>query len=326
MRIGVVIAIIMALAAPAAAQPWAQGVSTTQKDAAQKKLEEGNTFFLSRKYKEALESYQAAITHWDHPAIRFNMVRCLIQLDRPVDASDELNRALKYGKDPFEEPIYNEALNYQKLLASQIAEIQISCSQDGAKITLDGQTLMNCPGKEKRRVSPGQHGVVATKDGYLTKNVAVIVVGGRTESVDVKLVPLDQAARVVHRWPGWIPWVVFGGGLAIAGVGGLIQLNATDLRDDYDRTIARDCRENGCDLTDPKYADLADKLTSAKLRNKIAISVIAVGAAGAVAGGVMLVLNRGRTVYDNTAEERGIARVDFVPSDDGGVLTLSGRF
>jgi hypothetical protein len=139
-------------------------------------------------------------------------------------------------------------------------------------------------------------------------------------------VPLDEAARVVHRWPGWIPWVVFGGGLAVAGVGGLIQFNASDLMDDYDRTIARDCAVMGCDLTDPKYADLVDKRKSAEFRNKVAISVITVGAVGAVAGGVMLVLNRGRTVYDNSAEERGIARVDFVPHDDGGVLTVSGRF
>jgi hypothetical protein len=326
MRIGVVIAIIMALAAPAAAQPWAQGVNQSQKDAAQKKLEEGNGFFLSRKYKEALDSYQAAIDSWDHPAIRFNMVRCLIQLDRPVDASDQLNKALEYGKDPFEEAIYNEALNYQKLLASQIAEVEISCSQEGAKITLDGQTVIKCPGKEKHRVSPGQHGVVATKEGFLTKNVAVVVVGGKTQAVDVKLIPLDQAARVVHRWPGWIPWLVFGGGLAVAGVGGLIQFNASDLMDDYDRTIARDCAMMGCDLGDPKYADLVDKRKSAEFRNKVAISVITVGAVGAVAGGVMLVLNRGQTVYDNSAEERGVARVDFVPHDDGGVLTVSGRF
>ncbi|HEY5927750.1 MAG TPA: hypothetical protein VIV11_38960 [Kofleriaceae bacterium] len=326
MRIGWVIAIVLALVAPAAAQPWAQGVSDAQKAEAQKKLEEGNGFFLSRKYKEALESYAAATKAWDHPAIRFNMVRCLIQLDRPLEASDELNKALKYGKDPFEGPIYNEALNYQKLLASQIAEVEISCSEKDAKVTLDGQALMTCPGKEKRRVAPGQHGVVATKEGFLPKNLEVVVVGGKTEVVDLELVPLDKAARVVHRWPGWIPWLVFGGGLAVAGVGGLIQINATDLMDDYDRTIARDCAVMGCDLDEPQYADLVDKRKTSEFRNKVAISVITVGAVGVVAGGVMLFMNRGQTVYDNSVEKRGVARLDFVPHDDGGVLTLSGKF
>ncbi|HEX5063390.1 MAG TPA: hypothetical protein VFV99_28635 [Kofleriaceae bacterium] len=322
-----VIALVLGLATPVFAQPWSQGVSEQKKAAAQKKLEEGNALFLKRNFKEAFDAYQAALTSWNHPAIRFNVVRCLIQLDRPVEAYDELTKALEFGKDPFEEAIYNEALNYQKLLATQIAEIEISCSQQGAKVTLDGQPLLTCPGKEKRRVAPGQHGVVGTKEGFLTKPMDIVVVGGKTEAVDVKLMPLDKAAKVVHRWPGWIPWVVFGGGLAVAGVGGLIQINANDLMDDYDRTIARDCANVGCDLTDAKYDDLNNKRDKAEFRNKIAISVMTVGAVGAIAGGVMLVMNRGRTVYDNSAETRGpVTRLDFVPHDDGGVLTLSGGF
>lgn len=328
MRVAVIVAIVLALVAPVAAQPWSEGVSEARKAEAQKQLEHGNALFLSKKFKEALEAYRSATASWDHPAIRFNMVRVLIQLERPIEAFDELTKALQYGKQPFDDAIYNEALNYQKLLATQIAEIEIGCTQAGAKVTLDGQTLMTCPGKQKRRIAPGQHGVVATKDGYLTKQLDVVIVGGKLETIELELVPLAQAARVVHRWPGWIPWVVFGGGLAVAGVGGLIQYNASSLMDDYERTIARDCAVMGCDLSDPQYADLVDKRESAELRNKVAIGVISVGAAGAIVGGVMLVMNRGRTVYDNSAERRGpaAARLDFVPRTSGGVVTLSGRF
>jgi hypothetical protein len=330
-RIWVVVALLVGLAAPVAAQPWADGVSDARKADAQKLLEEGNQLFLQKKFKEALAKYQAAIAAWDHPAIHFNIVRCLIRLDRTVEASDELTKALKYNDEPFETAIYNEALNYQKLLATQIAEIEIKCSQAGAKVTLDGQSLMNCPGQQKRRVAPGQHGVIATKEGFLPKNVEVVIVGGKTESVDLQLVPLAKAAKIVHRWPAWIPWVVFGGGLAVAGVGGLIQINANDLMNDYDRTIARDCAVTGCDLEQTNdqgekvYADLIAKRETSERRNVIAISVISVGAAGAVAGGVMLWLNRGRTVYEHPVEKRGVA-AGFVPHHDGGVFVLSGRF
>jgi tetratricopeptide (TPR) repeat protein len=330
--IGVIFALALAFApSRASAQPWAQGVTDAQKATAQKRLEEGNALFLSKKYKEALEKYQEAIAQWDHPAIRFNVVRCLIQLERPVEASDNLQLALKYGKEPLEENVYNEALNYQKLLEKQIAEIEIKCSQDGAKLTFDGQQLMSCPGKEKRRVAPGQHGIVATKDGYLTKQLQVVVVGGKTQAFDVTLIPLDQAAKVVHRWPAWIPWLVFGSGLAVAGIGGLIEYNAQDKMDTYDRTIARDCAVKGCDLNDG--SDLSDELNQlhrqAVFRDKLAIGVISVGAAVTIGGGVMLWMNRGQTVYDNSAEVRGptgVARVDFVPRDGGGVVTWSGRF
>jgi tetratricopeptide (TPR) repeat protein len=327
MLLAIVMALI-ALASPVAAQPWSQGVTDAMRADAQKRLEEGNALFLSKRFKEALETYRLAVAAWDHPAIRFNMVRVLIQLERPIEAFDELTKALRYGKEPFDEAIYNEALNYEKLLATQIAEIEVSCTQPGAKITLDGQTLMTCPGKETRRIAPGQHGVVATKDGFLTKQLDVVVVGGKRETVELELVPLAQAARVVHRWPEWIPWVVFGSGLAVASAGGLIQYSASDLMDDYDRTIARDCAVMGCDLSDPRYAELVDQRQRAQMRNKIAIGVIGVGAAGAIAGGVMLVMNRGRTVYDNSAERRGpeAARLDFVPHAGGGVVSVSGGF
>ncbi|HUS31914.1 MAG TPA: tetratricopeptide repeat protein [Kofleriaceae bacterium] len=309
-------------------QPWAQGVSEAQKAEAQKKLEEGNALFLKQNYPEALKAYQAAVAQWDHPAIRFNIVRCLIQLDQPVPASDNLQLALKYGAAPLEEAVYTEALAYQKLLANQIAEVEISCKQDGAKVTLDGETLIaKCPGSEKRRVKPGQHGVVTTKEGFLPQNIEVVVVGGNTETVETNLVPLAKAAKIVHRWPTWIPWVVFGGGLVVAGFGGVIEATAFSNMSTFDKQVSSNCQTTGCDLNTNQ--SLRDQRDDAKTLGNIGIAIISVGAAGAVAGGVLLVMNRGQTVYEQPEKQQGplgTARLDYVPHDGGGVLTLSGRF
>jgi hypothetical protein len=329
----VVVALILAFAAPASAdnQPWAQGITEAQKAEAQKQLEAGNKLFLAQNYKEALTKYETAIKSWDHPAIRFNMVRCLIQLDRPVDAFDSLQLALKYGAAPLEEAVYTEALSYQKLLANEIATLEVACSEAGARVTLDGQPLMTCPGREKRRISPGSHGVVAIKDGFLTKELEVVVVGGKAEVVELKMTPLAGAARIAHRWPTWIPWVVFGGSLMVTGVGGLIKYSAASKMDDFDKDIGTQCAVSGCDLEDPMYADLKAKHDDAKFQDKIAITVLSVGAVGAIGGGIMLFMNRGRTVYDNEVEKRGPSpgnvRLDVVPTRGGGsALLLSGRF
>jgi tetratricopeptide (TPR) repeat protein len=322
---------IGALAQRAGAQPWAQGVTDNQKAQAQTRLEQGNALFLAQNYKEALEAYQAAVAAWDHPAIRFNIVRCLIWLDRPVEASDNLQLALKYGAEPLEEGVYTEALSYQKLLANQIGDLEVSCSLEGAKLTLDGQPFMTCPGTQKRRVAPGTHGIVAAKDGFLTKEVQIIVVGGKAEAVEIDLVPLDKAAKVVHRWPTWIPWVVFGSGLAVSGVGALIQFDAVDRMNRYDQRVQRECVVTGCNVSNPSEdeAALANELNglreSAEFRNKLAIGVITVGAAGAMVGTVMLYMNRGRTVYEEPSKATG-PTVRFSPSSDGGIVTLSGRF
>ncbi len=305
-------------------QPWAVGVSDTQKAQAQKLLEQGNALFLEKKYAEALEKFKGAVAVWDHPAIRFNMVRCLIQLDRPVDASDNLALALKYGAAPMEEAVYNEALSYQKLLANQIGDLDVHCEQAGVRITLDGQPLINCPGKEHRRVAPGQHQIVGTKDGFLTKTTEVVVLGAKEQNANVALVPLTKAAKIVHRWPAWIPWTVFGGGLAVVGAGGLVQLLASNNMNLYDRGISRDCVNVGCAPNSPQIdGSLKDR---AELENKIAIGVMSLGAAVAVVGGAMLYMNRGQTVYEGGIEKIGPATVDIVPHNGGGIMTLSGHW
>ena len=322
MRLLLVIAIVL-LAVPASAgnEPWATGVTEAQKQAAQKLLEEGNTLFLEKKFSPALEKYKQAVAQWDHPAIRFNMVRCLIQLEKPVEASDSLALALKYGKDPLEDTVYTEALNYQKLLATQIGDFEIHCEQSGVKVSFDGQALLTCPGTAQRRATVGQHMIVGTKDGFLTKTTEVVVLGGKQQNVKLSLIPLDAAAKITHRWPGWVPWAVFGGGLAVAGLGGLVELQAYSRMDSYDKQVAHNCALVHCDPNDPMMLDTTDK-DSAQRLNTIAIGVMSAGAAITITGGVMMYMNRGRTVYEKSVDK--VVRV--VPQRGGGLVTFGGRF
>ena len=70
-------------------------------------------------------------------------------------------------------------------------------------------------------------------------------------------------------------------------------------------------------LTDAQRAkarDLQTQRANAELQDKIAIGVISIGAVAAIAGGVMLVMNRGETVYS------------LEPQPGGGMVTASGRF
>lgn len=275
-------------AAPGLAQadnePWKQGVTPEQMAQAKKLLDEGNVFLLEHDYEPALEKYKQAVAVWDHPAIRFNMVRCLIQLGRTVEASDNLERALKYGAAPLEETVYNEALAYQKLLANQIADVTVSCAQEGAELTLDGQPLLHCPGKITQRVVPGRHQVVGKKAGFLTRTSDLFVTGGHPEEVTIALEPfVARAASITHRWKPWIPWTVFAAGFAVAGVGGLLELSATSTRDEWEQRIQHDCASTPCP------ADYLDSLRSRAIaENRGAIVGFSVGAAAVATGAVML--------------------------------------
>jgi hypothetical protein len=325
--LGLVLAMVVA-SRPAVAdnEPWTTGVTDAQKKTAQKLLEQGNALFLDKRFSEALEQYKAAVAAWDHPAIRFNIVRCLIQLEKVVEASDNLALALEYGAAPLEDAVYAEAQNYQKLLANQIGDLDVSCTQAGVSVSLDGQPLLACPGKAHRRATPGQHQIVGTKQGFLTRTSELFVLGGKQHDVTVSLIPLAAAAKVAHRWPGWVPWAVFGGGLAIAGIGGLVELQASDRMTSFDRQVAGDCPAASCTVIAPNPTELDTKQGAERL-NTIAIGVMSIGAAVAITGGVMLYMNRGRTIYENSVDKLAPrARVDVVPRDGGGLVTLSGSF
>ena len=310
---------------PAAAPktpPWSVGVTDAQKATAQRFLEAGNALFLDKKYAAALDQYRAAVEAWDHPAIRFNIVRCLIQLDRPVDASDNLKLALTYGAAPLEEAVYSEALAYEKLLANQIAELAVSCTQPGVAISLDGQPLATCPGQASRRISPGQHQLVGTKAGLLTRTIEVVAIGGTAQAIELTLQPLTKAARIEHRWPTWVPWGVFGGGFAIVGAGGLVRLVAVSQMETYERAVRQRCSDRACDLAQD-LGDVRAAKVDAERNGTIAVGLFIAGGATVATGAVLLYLNRGRTVYPSSVEK---LVPTVTPLDGGAALTWGGAF
>jgi hypothetical protein len=314
--VSLVLGAVLAMhAAPSYAQksPWTEGVSEENKTKAKALLDQGNTLLLDKKYVEALDVYKQAITFWDHPAIRFNMVRCLIQLGKNLEAHESLEKALQYGAAPHEDTVYNEALAYQKLLSTQIGDLTVTCEQADVALTLDGQPLMKCPGKQTKRVLSGQHQVVGTKEGLLTKTVEVVVAGGTPRTIEVKLDTLEKAARIEHRWPQWVPWSVFGGGLVVGGVGILFQVLGASQMDDYDRWVDERCTGN---CQPDELADVADLKSGAELKSTVGVSLMITGGAAVATGAVMLFLNRGRTVYPPA--------VEVAPNTSGGA-TVSWR-
>jgi hypothetical protein len=316
--IGALLLVTTSHVAFAEPEPWKQGVTPAQMAAAQALLEDGNALFLERSIAEAVVKYQQALAEWNHPAIHFNLVRAFILLDRTVEAYDHLELAMRYGAAPLDVTVYNEALSYQKLLANQIATLAVTCSQPEVVVTLDGQPLAGCPGTLERRVAPGHHQIVATRPGFLTRTVEIVVLGGKRERVALEFEPLSSAGTLVHRWRGWVPWAVLGAGVLTAGAGGAIQSLAISDRDQYYAQLDT-CGLAGC--SSGEYSStLKDR---AIIENRIAIGLLAVGGAAAVVGGVMVYLNRGRIVYPENAS--GV-RTSIAALPGGAALAVSGRF
>jgi len=303
--------VALALCAPIAARaeapdpPWSRGVTPAAKASAQKLLEQGNELFLANKYKEALAKYEAAVEIWDHPAIRFNMVRAQVALDRPLDAYDNLEKALAYGAGPLEDTVYQEAQNYQRLLAKQVSHLEVSCDQAGVVVALDGEALVTCPGTQRVRRTPGRHFLMGRGAALATLARDVVLIGGETETIALHLV--RPAVATEPRWARWKPWTVVAGGAVLAGVGVGFNLRARSHRDELDRRSIESCA-NGCTEQQFTALGLADLESKVSRDNRISIAALVVGGAAILTGGALVVSNR-RAI--EISAEPGGARVSI---------------
>ena len=276
-------------------RPWATGVAQADQDKALALYEDGNRDFMESRFAQALARYREAVQYWDHPAIRYNMVVCLINLDQPVEARADLERSLAYGEAPLGNTQYAQGQTYRKLLDAQLIYIEIQCTEPGAEVRLDGQPLLTGPSTSRQFLRPGSHQLVATKPGFLTTSRTFANAAGEHATIDIE--PSHEpaiATRAVGRWAAWKPWAIAIGGVAVASIGGLFYWRASTNFARYDDGIAANC-PHGCDATTlAGLNDLRMTKNAAVVDQTVAISLFAVGVTTVVAGVVGLVLNQPR--------------------------------
>ena len=313
------VAAIVAVAAPAAANPWAQGVSQATQDEANAIFDEANRLFAEQAHAPAAEKYRAALALWDHPLIRFNLAVTLIRLDRPLEAADELERALRYGDAPFKKDLYQSALDYQALLKGRVGYVETTCDQAGANVLLDGKPWFTCPGTQKLRVMAGEHALVGEREGYLTSSQRLFVGGGATVREKLQLVALEDAVILEYRYPRWVPYTVTAGGVAIGLAGLATWISGRNAMDAFERDFATVC-DRGCpkDLSDtPEQQELRSDRDDAERRGTIGVSLMIGGGAVLVGGAVMVILNR---------PTRRLPKVEVAPTAGGMAASTTWRF
>ena len=169
-----------------ASRPWASGVSDKRQAAALSLYEAGNQEFVQAHYAQALARYKQAILQWDHPAIRFNMAVCLINMDEPVEARENLERSLAYGAAVLGADTYAQALAYRKLLDDKLVRLTLDCPEPDEEVILDGKLVFKGPGVVDRFVLPGEHQIVATKQGFLPTAKRIVLVLGKPATYEIR--------------------------------------------------------------------------------------------------------------------------------------------
>ena len=290
-------------------RPWAANVAQEQRDRALRIFEEGNKLFEDSQHAAALAKYREALKSWDHPAIRYNAATALIQLDQPLGAYENLERALRYGAAPFTAENYDQALTYRKLLRGQLAELKVTCAEQNAEVTLDGQSLFMSPAEATRWLLPGAHQLVARKAGFLTETRSLNLLPGKPLVEQLSLQenrPLP--AKTVRRWAMWKPWTVLGAGAVLALAGVPVILDAKKNIDAFDREIGSCPLPASCMPIAPSQQAL-DARDRSHVESVVAVSMFVVGGALMAGGTAMLIRNQPRVVSDEPRVQATIAPV-----------------
>ena len=273
-------------------KPWAANVSAADQQQALGLYNDGNQLFEDGAYSKALEKYQAALAIWDHPKIHYNAAVCLINLDRTVEAYEELQRALKYGDAPFDAAMYKQAQTYQHLLSGKVAELELQLNQDGAEVSLDGKVVLRQPGSTSMHVLAGEpHKLVAEKQSYETQTKEVRLAPGEKTTLVIELHLLPSKGHLVRRWAKWKPWAILAGAGAVAIAGGALAVKGYYDIKSYDDEVGKLWAANMSAPPMPakSYVDQKD---SGVTLSHIGVPAAIAGGALAATGFVMILMNQ----------------------------------
>jgi tetratricopeptide (TPR) repeat protein len=307
---------------PAPETPWSKGVTAEQKAAALALNQEAADRVVVSEYAKAAGKYQQALKHWDHPLIRFNLAYCLINLERPLEAHENLLLALKHGAAPFIDPRhFQDAGTYLRLLEGRLTRLKVKCGVAGAQVSLDGKPLFVGPGETQVVLLPGDHQVVVSKPGFVTVTRSLVLHSGRQKEAEFVLVPLALAVRMKRRWAPWKPWVVLGAGVLVAAASvPLLILSKRDY-ESYDVSLKQSYPQGvpGSEI-DRRFLDTRDR---ARSENIAGVALLSLGGTALAASITMLILNVPRAVRLKESDRpRVTVRPALIPGGGMGFAEL----
>lgn len=281
------------------ARPWVEGVPFEVRLEANRIFLEGNQLMREGLFLQATERYQTALAGWDHPGFHYNLAIAQINLDQPIAAYESLQRAVRYGAAPFGPDKLEQAESFLTLLRNQLAHVEVTCDEPGAKVTLDGKPLFTAPGRHQALVLPGGHQIVASAPGRIPATEQVVLAPGQRAAVALVLHKPERTVTVRYM-PAWIPWASLGVGAAVLGVGRSVEQRADRKTADFNEAFHDKC-PRGCEREEAP--ELYVRFDDARSEQRDALRLYMAGAAALTISAALLYVNRERVVRRDALED-----------------------
>jgi hypothetical protein len=162
--------------------------------------QEGHEALERNDFATAADRFARANALVHAPTLMLGLAQAEVGLGKLVSALETYNQILRQGLPPnAPEPFIlavDEARKDFAALAPRIPSVIIQIQGGGAaavKVTIDGTDVPAAALGVKRAVDPGKHAVRASAEGFVTREVAVTVAEGKTETVTLRLEPAPIA-------------------------------------------------------------------------------------------------------------------------------------
>lgn len=173
----------------------------------------------------ALALYRSSYALDPRPSTAMSIGRALVKLDRPSEAFDQLSDVLATSEKRLSVAERAEAKAAVEAIGRSTGLLQVSATEAGAEVKIDGAVVGTTPLAKPLRRKLGRHEIAVSKAGFEPFVTTVDLPGGETRTVDAKLgvevttahldvrertgadvrVLLDGADRGPAPWQGDVP-------------------------------------------------------------------------------------------------------------------------
>ena len=130
-------------------------------------VHDGNLQLNNGLFAKAAENYKQALTHWDHPAIHYNLALALMNLDQPIESQSNFQMAMKFGDAPLVEGQVRPREGLHP--AARRSRSARSRSRARRPAPRSRSTARKCsprPARGRGKVRAGKHTIVGDARGY----------------------------------------------------------------------------------------------------------------------------------------------------------------
>ena len=255
-------------------KPWSRTASAEGQDKAQTLHRRALSAWKNDSVTEASALLRQALDHWQHPSIRVNLAKALLELGRPAEAHEVVSPLFQYSAAILGCERHRNLQDLRARLERRVARLMIECRLSGTTITIDGTIKPDGPCSREFILNPGDHQLVIEKAGHQTRTEDFALVERDTQQVEV-------TAHVPER-PTWVGPVLSVGVLTSAVGSGLWLL--ANSKEETLQSRLESCPATGC--TGEKASEMHSMRRSANRQRRAGWITLAAGGAAVTASAV----------------------------------------